>query len=199
MMRLESEREAGARVGVVAALAFVVAGAGLMAAGQSNKLPAGISGAKAKELHSAMTAKKLEAYAIRDSSAEGRYAAVMLVPNVQLLVVSAQYERPSDIEYRLYHKDYATAYADLRSSVLAKDRFFVEDAFCDGLKAQPPKKPPVFDQVMMDNEKQIFDGVFVESPRRNDTRLSREEYTKRAVAADARYAQLLTMLIDALK
>ena len=51
----------------------------------------------------------------------------------------------------------------------------------------------------MDNEKQIFDGVFVESPRRNDTRLSREEYTKRAVAADARYTQLLTMFIDALK
>ena len=80
--------------------------------------------AKAKELQSAMTAKKLEAYAIRDSSAEGRYAAVMLVPNVQLLVVSAQYELPSDIEYRLYHKDYAAAYSDLRSSLLAKGRFF---------------------------------------------------------------------------
>ena len=166
---------------------------------QTPTIPTGASAAKAKELAAALTGKKLEAFAARDTSQEGRYVAVYLVPNVQLLVVSALYERPSDIEYRLYHKEYQTAYADLRSSLLAKNRVYVEDAFCDGLQPQPPKKAPVFDNVMIDTEKHVFDGAFADPRRRNDTRISLEDYTKRAAADDERYTQLLTMLLDALK
>ena len=47
------------------------------------------SAAKAKELVALLQGKKLEAFAVRDPIQPGRYVAVLLVPGVQLLVVSA--------------------------------------------------------------------------------------------------------------
>jgi hypothetical protein len=181
------------------AASAVVAAVGVAVSAQTPAAPASTSAPKAKALVTALAAKKLEAFAARDTTQDGRYLAVLVVPNVQLLIVSARYERASDIEYRLYHKDYQTAYADLRASVLSKDRVLIEDAFCDGLVAQPPKKTPVFDYITVETEKHIFDGAFADPRRRNDTRITLEEYTKRFTAADERYTRLLTMLIDALK
>src|SRR5881394_1573026 len=68
------------------------------------------SAPKAKELASLMKAKKLEAFAMRTSTSENRFAAVMVTPDVQTLAVSALYSRPTDIEYWIYQKDYAHAY-----------------------------------------------------------------------------------------
>src|SRR5262245_5962102 len=101
--------------------------------------PPAASAAKAKEVGSLMTARKLDTVAARDGEKSGHYVAALLVPNVQLLVVTAAYSRDNDIEYSLYHKQYSAAYQDLRSGVFGSERFFVDDAMGDGLVALPGK------------------------------------------------------------
>jgi hypothetical protein len=108
-----------------------------------------------------LQAKKLEAFAARDAMQPGRYVAAIVVPGVQLLVVSAAYSRVNDIEYSLYNKKFQDAYLDLKSGALSTDRFFVDDAMCDGLVAVPGKNP-LHDSVHMDGAKVVFDGDFVD-------------------------------------
>jgi hypothetical protein len=156
-----------------------------------------VSPPRAKELVALLQTKKLEAFAVKDPSATGRFVAVLLIPNVQLMVVSAGYERPTDVEYRIYTKDFMNAYVELNSSVLAKDKVFFEDALCDGLRVQPTGG--VSDTVTTGGEKRVFDGDFADPKKRNQKKISQEDYLKAFGAADAKYAELLTMLLDELK
>ncbi len=174
--------------GLLAASAGFVAGA--------QPAPAA-SVAKARELAALMKSKKIEVFAMRESVISDRFFAVMLVPDVQMLVVSAAYSRPTDIEYRLYQKDYVTAYQDLSTGALATGRFFVEDVLADGLVATPVKKTPP-DSVTVDSARQVFDGA-ADPKKRNDTRTPRDVYVKAFADADQRYTRLLDGLIEALK
>jgi len=184
-----------ARVARIAVGCALVVAAQLSLRAQAPADPA--SPPRAKELVALLQAKKLEAFAVKDTTAAGRFVAVLLVPNAQLLVVSAGYERPTDVEYAIYTKDYMTAYVDLNSSVLSKDKVFVEDALCDGLKASPAGG--VSDAVTDGTQKQVFDGDFADPKKRNQKKISQEAYLKAFAAADAKYAQFLTMLVDELK
>jgi len=156
------------------------------------------SAAQAKELLSLMQTKKLEAFAARDPLRTDRFVAVLGVPGVQLLVVAADYDRPSDIEYRLYTKDYMGAYADLKSSILAKERIYVEDMSCDGLKSLPAKNQ-IGDTVVIGTDKRIFDGVFADPKKKNDKKISQDDYMKAFVTADERYSTILGHLLQELK
>ena len=156
------------------------------------------SGAKAKELASLLQAKKLEAFATRDAMQPGRYVAAIIVPGVQLLVVSASYSRTNDIEYSLYNKKFQDAYLDLKSGALSTDRFFVDDAGCDGLVAVPGKNP-LHDQVSMDGAKIVFDGDFVDPKKKNSKKVPEDVYRKNFSAADMRYAKALDVLLTEIK
>ena len=156
------------------------------------------SGAKAKELAALLQSKKLESYAVRDVMQPGRYAAVIVVPGVQLLVVSASYSQANDIEYSLYHKKYQDAYLNLKSGALSSDRFFVDDAMCDGLVAVPGRNP-VHDSVSMDGAKYVFDGDFVDPKKKNSKKMPEDQYRKNFASADLRYARVLDLLITDLK
>lgn len=169
--------------------------AGVPAMGQAAAPSA--SPAKAKDLAAALKAKKLEAYAMRESLFENRFVAVMVLPDVQTLLVSALYSRPTDIEYRIYQKDYATAYGDLVSGALGSERFFVEDVLGDGLMATPAKNG-VPDTVTMGGTKQLFEGP-ADPKKRNDKRMPLDAYMKVYSEADRRYAALLDTLIQELK
>lgn len=156
------------------------------------------SGAKAKELAALLQAKKLEAFAVRDAMQPGRYVAAIVVPGVQLLVVSASYSRANDIEYSLYNKKFQDAYLDLKSGALSTDRFFVDDARCDGLVAVPGKNP-LHDAVHMDGAKVVFDGDFVDPKKKNSKKIPEDVYRKNFATADMRYAKALDLLITELK
>jgi hypothetical protein len=156
------------------------------------------SGAKAKELAALLQAKKLESFAVRDAMQPGRYAAAIVVPGIQLLVVSASYSRTNDIEYSLYNKKFQDAYLDLKSGALSTDRFFVDDAMCDGLVAVPGKNP-LHDSVSMDGAKFVFDGDFVDPKKKNSKKIPEDVYRKNFATADMRYAQVLDLLITELK
>ncbi len=182
-------------------LACVMAGAVVSGAGPdtgaSQAVPA-VSAGKAKELAGLLAEKKLESYAARVGEGTSRYVAVLVVPNVQLLLVSAKYTRDTDIEYALYHKQYQNAYQDLRSGVFASERFLVDDAQLDGLVAAPGKNPQ-HDAITMDKDRFVFDGQHGDGKGRNSRKPLTEVYMKTFADADARYGQLLDALIQQIK
>lgn len=175
--------------------AVCVAVGGLTAGPQS---PPATSVAKATEVVALMQAKKLETIAARDSSQPGRFVAALLVPNVQLLTVSAAYAKPTDIEYSLSNKLFQNAYLDLNAGVLSSDRFFVDDALGNGLVARPRKNAQP-DAVDVNRVKQVFDGDFVDPKKKNSTKLAEDVYMKAFAEADARYTRALDILIAELK
>ena len=167
------------------------------ASAQTPTTAASASSAKAKELMSLMTTKKLEAFAMREPDASDRFIAVMAVPNVQLLLVTATYSRPTDIEYYVYQKEYVNAYRNLKSSTLATNRFFVEDVLGDGL-VYVPVKNGLPDSVSVDNKAQLLEGP-AEPKKRNDTRMAPDAYAKIFADFDQRYAKALDALLAELK
>jgi len=179
-------------------LAVAVAAVAAGAAGiRAQSPPPAASAAKAKELVGLLQSKKLETVAVRYPGEADRYLAALLVPNAQLLVVAANYSRPSDIEYYLYHKEFMNAYTNLYSSALADKRVFVEDALHDGLMALPGKSL-AHDSVTSGGTRHVFDGDFADPKRRNQKKISQEDYFKAFATADAEYAKLLGILIEAL-
>src|SRR5688572_19009752 len=115
-----------------------VCGAPLFAQGPAAP-PTPTSATAAKEVVSLLQARKLDAFAVRDEASAGHFIAVLNVPGVQLMVVSAIYKQPSHIDYRLYHKDYMAAYQDLRSGILVDNRVLIDDIGGDGLLPIPRK------------------------------------------------------------
>jgi hypothetical protein len=183
-----------ARTGAVVILAAALA----TSAGAQAQTPAAVSAEKAKELVALMTAQKLESFAARDGENTLRFVAALVVPNVQLLLVSCKYTRDNDIEYALYHKQYSNAYQDLRSGVFGSEKFMVDDAQMNGLVAVPGKNLQL-DAVTMDTTKVVFDGMFGDGKGRNAKKPLTDVYMKSFTEADAKYARLLDVLIAQLK
>jgi hypothetical protein len=183
--------------GIVGAAAVAVVLSASPVWAQSGNGAMSTSAPKAKELGELMKAQKLTVFASRDSAAPDRFIAVTFIPEVQILLVAAAYSRPSDIEYYMYKKDYATAYKDLSSSTLASDRFSVEDLIADGLVAVPGKGG-IPDVVTSAATKLVCEGP-LDPRRRNDKRMPAEAYHKAFNEVDQRYAALLDQLIAELK
>jgi hypothetical protein len=165
---------------------------------QTPAAPAAASTAKAKELVALLQARKLEAIAARDPAQAGRFVAALLIPNVQLLAVSSSYSRPLDIEYYLYQKDFMSAYVNLNSSTLVAEKVFIEDARHDGLVALPGKALG-FDTFSEDAKRQVFDGDFADPKRKNQKKISQDDYLKVYSTADEKYTKILTLLIEEMK
>jgi hypothetical protein len=160
---------------------------------------AAASAAKVKELIALMQSKKLEAIAAKDPEGSGRFVAALHIPGVQLLVVSAAYSKPSELDSRLYYKDFMNAYVDLNTSVHSSDRMFIEDALCDGLIALPGKGNLARDSARLGAEQQVFDGDFAGPNQRNSKKVSHEVYQKRFSTAEERYVRVLGLLIEEMK
>jgi hypothetical protein len=161
-------------------------------------IPAGKSAPLAKELAGLLDTKKLTTFAIERSATKGRYVAVRYTPGVELLIAEANYERPLDMDYYFYQKDYSTAYANLYSSLLAKDRLLVDDVSCDGLIGTPAKGA-VPDVVTMGEAKRTFDGDFSDPRRPDKKKIPFADYEKAFHEADDKYSDALGELIAALK
>lgn len=182
-------------------LGWMIATCAILGAAQLTgraQAPSATSPAPAKELAALLQSKKLEAFAVKDTTQAGRFVAVLVVPNVELMVVSAVYDPPSDVEYRIYNKDYMTAYVELNSSVQSKEKVFVEDRLCDGLAVKPANG--VDDTVTIGTTKSVFNGEFTDPKKKPDPKKpSQTDYFKVFTDADAQYTKMLTMLIAELK
>jgi len=182
---------------MLAAASLCVAAIGLAA--QAPVVIPSKSAAHAKELGQLLTANKLEAFGAADPNDKTKFVAVMHLPGIQFMVVSGTYERPMDLDSRIYSKAYMDLYLDLNSSVLTKDKVFIEDAGCDGLQSnQPADQAP--DTITTSAGRRTFDGNAPDPkyPYRKKL-LPVEEYTKGFTAADEAYDKLLVILLNALK
>ena len=168
---------------------FSVSIAGLLAlaltsdaSGQTSK-----STAVAKELIQAMEAKKLDSIAAKLPPGEGRYAAALYFPNVQLLVISGQYSAPQLMDPRLTAKQYRDTYMELSGTVTPDTKVFVQDMGEPGLT--PKKQDNLYDTWTRAGKVVMFDGD-------NDKqKISDAEYAKAFAAADEEYARILSALL----
>ena len=183
----------------VAAALVLGAAEGARLVAQAATPPPSTSAAKAKELVGLLQAKKLESFAARMPNEAGKYMAVLLVPNAQLLTISASYGRPTDMEYYLYNKEYQNAYTNLSSSTLSEDKLFFEDALHDGLIALPGKSL-VSDAVRSGPRDRTSTACgSTRGGRIPPSRSRRTDYFKAFVSADEQYAKILDVLIAELK
>ena len=145
------------------------------------------SASVAKELTTAMDAKKLDAIAAKDPSAPDRYVAALYFPGTQLLVISGKYPVPQLLDPRLAQKQYRDMYMELTGTVPKESKVFVLDMGAPGLTQ---KKTDNFFDTWTEGDKQIvFDGNW------DAQKISESDYSKRFAAADEQYAKLLAALL----
>ena len=144
----------------------------------------------AKELSSAMTTAKLDAIALQDPEAPDRFIAAMLIPDVQLLMVTATHSSPDYVKWQIGQKQYKDVYALLQQSGSAETRLFFHDLGADGL---PAPGSDAVDVMYERGEQTLFDGTGKNGGG------SRERYQETLREADVRYSRLLRLAVDAVR
>ena len=144
----------------------------------------------ATELTSLLVDRHLDAIAVQDPEAPNRFVAALLIPNAQLLVVSADYPTPAELQSQIARKNYRDVYAALHQPASLQTRVFFIDAGCDGLRSSGDNV-----DVMYEKGKQtMFDGRWKQQGLSSET-----AYQKKVTDADEQYAKLLSLLVAAVK
>jgi hypothetical protein len=137
-----------------------------------------------------MTAHHLETVAAQDPEAANRFVAALLVPDVQLLVVAAEYPTPAELQAQLAQHNYRDVYTALHQPSTQKTRFFLMDVGCDGLRPGGDAVDVLYEH---GTTQTLFDG------RWKPQGLSEADYLKRAQNAEERYARVLSILTATLE
>jgi hypothetical protein len=148
------------------------------------------SSALAGDLASLMTARQLEAVAAPDPESPGHFVAALLIPDVQLLVVSAEYPAPAELQAQLSQQQYRDIYTALHQPSAQPTRFFLIDTGGDGLRTADDRVDVLYEK---GTTQTLFDG------RWKQQGLSEAAYTKRQQDAETRYSRLLSILTSSLK
>lgn len=172
---------------------FAVAACGALVVGPAVAFAqASKSSVAAKELSETLDRLKLDSIAAADPSDPGTYVAALYFPGAQLLVVSAKYSAPVLLDAKLTKKEYRDIYIDLSSASIPETKVFIMDQAANGLHYKPEDDDPA-DSLEQANKTTMFDGEW------RKAKLTEEDYTKAFSAADARYAQILTLLAEQAK
>lgn len=150
----------------------------------------GASSAMAGELTTLMTGRHLDTIAAQDSEHPDRSVAALLIPGAQLLVVSATYPNPGELQAQIAQKNYRDVYAALQQPVAQQTRVFFIDAACDGLRSGGDAVDVMYEK---GTQQMLFDG------RWKPQGFTEAAYTKKVDAAEQEYSRLLTLLTAALK
>ena len=148
------------------------------------------SQALAGDLASLMTSRNLDAVAAQDPEAPDRFVAALLIPDVQVLVVSAQYPVPGELQAQLIQQNYRDVYTALHQPSAQGTRFFLIDAGCDGLRPGDESVDVLYEK---GTTQTLFDG------RWKPQGLSEAAYTKRVQDTETRYSRLLAILTSAVQ
>jgi len=145
----------------------------------------------AGELAKLLTSMHLDSIASPD--ADAYVGALYNREGSQLLVIRAKYPEKNRMLYLLDNKMYKDVYLDLNSASEPASRLLVSDLGADGLQFKNAKDQP-FDMVSLAGKQMSFDGKWggKENP-------SKDEYAKSYETSDEQYAQMLQVLISALK
>lgn len=146
------------------------------------------SAAVAKELSQVLDAAKLDSIAAADPTDVNGFVAALYFQGAQLLVVSAKYAAPSLLVTKINAKEYRDIYIDLQSASMAGSKIFVQDQLADGLIARPGNDAAP-DSWENGPKIVLFDGDHKKA------KVSEADYLKTYNEADAKYAQMLTLLL----
>ena len=152
--------------------------------------------APVKELAGLLAAKASGAgprfIAAEDPTDPSRFVAAMLLPDLQLMVVSAKYTAPVLLRERVLTRKYQDAYQDLQAASAPQGRVVIEDLLANGLASKPAKGHGP-DAATIDGKTVSFDGLW------RKAKLKEEEYTAAFTAAEQHYIRLLGLLIPQAK
>lgn len=153
------------------------------------------TGALAKELAQLLATKQATYAAAKVADEQGRYVAALLIPNVQLLIVSAQFKDTVYMDDRLTRGLSQDVYIDLTSgsAVVAGTRVSLDDLRADGLMPKRDGDSPAGDACEIDGKRVTFDGDWKKQ------KLTEKDYLDGFARADQQYTKYLTMLIQAMK
>lgn len=146
----------------------------------------------ARELAHLLQNAVLQAFAAPDPRRPGAFVAVLYVPE-QLLVVEAYHPATAALQRRIAAGQYREVYLDLQGTPTSERRFFVLDANANGLLTAVPGHQSVD---MLDDGSRpslLLNG----DPQGQGVSVA--EYDARIMAGDAKYAELLKVLRDALR
>ncbi len=147
------------------------------------------SAAAAMALAKRLSARHIEAIAVRDGQDRERFVAALYFPGSQLLVVADRFSQPQYLEDLLARKEYRQIYIDLQGAPDNSRRMFVHDFKADGLVRDESDQVDMFSEA----DRQI---VFTNAWRKQQ-RLSDRDYLEAFRRADGIYTALLTQLLDA--
>ena len=133
------------RVGAVMALAVMC-----LPAPAAAQVPKSL--AAAKDLATALDAKKLDAIAAKLPGESDRYSAALYFPGIQLLVVAGKYPAPTLLDPRIAQKEYRDVYLELSGTVPKDSKIFVLDMGAPGLNQ---KKTDGFFDTWTQGDKQV--------------------------------------------
>jgi len=147
--------------------------------------------AMAKQLTDLMQAQKLDAIATR--TGEDHFAAILFIPGVQMLVVSARYTAPALLNEKILGHQYRDVYLDLASASVPDSKLFIEDMQADGLRAQRVGETP-FDIVTKG-----VGAAFTCDGDHKKKKISEEEYRRTYADFEGAYEKILVALIEQAK
>jgi hypothetical protein len=150
------------------------------------------SAAGAKELAQLLSAKKLDAIAVRDPNAADTFIAALAFPS-QLIVVSAKYAAPPLLNEKLARNEYRDVYIDLNSASILESRMIVTDLNADGLRAKKAKRDDPVDGREAAGKSFNFDGNWRED------KMSEADYMKIFAETDEHYARMVSVLLGEVK
>ena len=142
------------------------------------------------QLSKLMAERQLDALAAKDPRNPGGFVAALFFPGVQLLLVSAQYPVASELDAQLAQRNYRDVYAALQQPTTAASRVFFLDLGCDGLKDGGDNVDVMYEKGATQT---LFDGNWKKQG------LSQSAYVEKLQQSDARYTELLGVLLEALK
>jgi hypothetical protein len=146
----------------------------------------------AKQLASALDASKSDSIAAKDPANPDTYIGALYFPGFEILVIGGKYSAPALLDARLAKKEYKDVYVELNVAIMPDTKVFIEDMGINGLAPDREENQP-FDSIELAGKKTALDGDW----RRQ--KLSEDDYMKAFAAADERYAQMLTALLEQAK
>lgn len=117
-----------------------------------------------------------------------RFVAAMLLPDLQLLLVSATYSAPVLLRERVLTRKYREAYQDLQAASVPEGKVVIEDLLANGLAIKPAKNQAA-DAATIDGRTITFDGQW------RKAKLKEDEYASAFAKAEQEYAKMLGLLI----
>jgi hypothetical protein len=117
-----------------------------------------------------------------------RFVAAMLLPDLQLLLVSADYTAPVLLRERVLTRKYREAYQDLQAASVPDGKVVIEDLLANGLAVKPAKNQAP-DAATIDGRTVTFDGQW------RKAKLKEAEYSAVFSKAEQEYDKLLDLLI----